>query len=90
MPKPPLDPDVADAVPSDSFVTLYDQQHVVTYMRLLQAEGEGADWRDVVRIVLHIDPEADPDRARNAYQSHLVRAKWMTEQGRLLRGAGSN
>ena len=90
MPKPPLDPNVADAAPSDASVTLYDQQHVVTYMRLLQAEGEGADWREVARLVLHIDPERQPDRARNAYQSHLARAKWMTEQGRLLRGTGSN
>jgi hypothetical protein len=43
-----------------------------------------------VRIVLHIDPKGEPDRARNAYLSHLQRAKWVTEQGRLLRGAGSN
>jgi hypothetical protein len=62
---------------------------VVTYFRLLQAEGEGADWREVARIVLHIDPDREPDRAGNAYRSHLSRAKWMTEQGRLLRGAGS-
>ncbi|KWV49281.1 hypothetical protein AS156_16190 [Bradyrhizobium macuxiense] len=87
MPTPPLDPDVADLAPKDTTVTSYDEQHVVTYMRLLQAEGEGVDWREVVRIVLHIDPEHEPDRARSAYQSHLSRAKWMTEQGRLLRVA---
>jgi hypothetical protein len=90
MSKPPLNPHVADAAPSDQTATSYDQQHAITYLRLLQAESEGADWRQVVRIVLHIDPEVDPDRARNAYQSHLERAKWMTEEGRLLRGAGSN
>ncbi|WP_316397151.1 DUF2285 domain-containing protein [Bradyrhizobium sp. 33ap4] len=87
MSKPPLNPDVADAAPSDQTATSYDHQHAITYLRLLQAESEGADWREVVRIVLHIDPEVDPDRARNAYQSHLARAKWMTEKGRLLRGA---
>jgi hypothetical protein len=38
-------------------------------------------------MVLHTDPELEPDRARNAYQSHLARAKWITEWGRLLRGA---
>jgi hypothetical protein len=90
MKKPELDPDVADVAPIDSALTTYDQQHVVTYARLLQAESEGADWREVARIVLHIDPERAPDRARNAYLSHLQRAKWVTEQGRLLRGAGSN
>lgn len=86
---PPLDPDVADAAPSEPVLTPYDEEHLVTYVRLLQAEGEGADWREVARIVLHIDPDREPDRARNAHQSHLLRAKWMTEQGRLLRGAGS-
>jgi hypothetical protein len=90
MIRPPVDPDVADVAPTDSALTTYDQEHVLTYARLLQAESEGADWREVARIVLHIDPEREPDRARNAYLSHLARAKWVTEQGRLLRGAGSN
>lgn len=88
--RPPLDPDVADAAPNESALTPYDEQHVVTYTRLLQAESEGADWREVTRIVLHIDPEREPDRAHNAYLTHLARAKWVTERGRLLRGAGSN
>jgi hypothetical protein len=90
MKKPELDPDVADVAPTDSALTTYDEQHVVTYARLLQAEGEGADWREVARIVLHIDPDRELDRAKNAYLSHLARAKWVTEQGRLLRGTGSN
>jgi predicted GNAT family N-acyltransferase len=89
MTKPPLDPDVADAAPTDQILTVYDEQHVVTYMRLLQAESEGADWMEVARVVLRIDPDREPDRARRAYQSHLARAKWVTEQGRLLRGTGS-
>lgn len=89
MKEPPVDPDVADVAPNETALTAYDEQHVVTYIRLLQAQGEGADWREVARIVLHIDPEREPDRARNAYQSHLARAKWVTEQGRLLRGTGS-
>lgn len=86
---PPLDPDVADLAPNEPALTAYDEQHVVTYVRLLQAEDEGADWRDVARVVLHIDPEREPERAQNAYESHLARAKWVTEQGRLLRGTGS-
>ena len=90
MQKPPLDPDVADSAPDDKALMPYDEQHVVTYTRLLQAESEGADWREVTRIVLHIDPEREPDRAHNAYLTHLARAKWVTERGRLLRGAGSN
>ena len=85
---PPLDPDIADVAPNEPALTAYDEQHVVTYVRLLQAEGEGADWREVARVVLHMDPEREPDRARIAYESHLARAKWVTEQGRLLRGTG--
>lgn len=86
---PPLDPNVVDLAPSGPVLTSYDEEHVVTYIRLLQAEGQGADWQEVARIVLHIDPDRELDRARTAYQSHLARAKWVTQQGRLLRGAGS-
>ena len=56
-PMPPLDPDLADLAPSEPALTPYDQEHAVTYMRLLDAEG--ADWREVVRIVLHIDPDRE-------------------------------
>ncbi|WIW50313.1 DUF2285 domain-containing protein (plasmid) [Bradyrhizobium sp. 62B] len=84
-----LGPEVADAPPAGDAMTSYDEQHVVTYMRLLQAESEGADWSEVARIVLHIDSDREPERARTAYQTHVQRAKWLTEQGRLLRGPGS-
>jgi hypothetical protein len=43
MQKPPLDPDVADTAPSDSVLTVYDEEHVITYLRLLDADGQGAD-----------------------------------------------
>jgi hypothetical protein len=86
----PLDPDVADTAPTESTLTDYDRQHFVTYLRLLDADDEGADWREVARIVLHIDPDREPARARTAFDSHLARAKWMTEHGyrHLLRGGG--
>jgi hypothetical protein len=81
MQTPPLDPDVADSAPSDSVLTAYDERHLVTYWRLLDADAEGADWREVARIVLHLDPELDSDRARRVFESHLSRAKWMTKHG---------
>jgi hypothetical protein len=92
MKKPPLDPDVADVAPTNSALTTYDEEHIITYLRLLDADAEGADWREVARLVLHIDPEREPTRARTAFDSHLTRAKWMTEQGysHLLRGGASN
>jgi hypothetical protein len=81
MRKPPLDPDVADTAPTDSTLTPYDHGHLITYQRLLDADAEGADWREVTEIVLHIDPKREPQRARRAYDSHLARARWMTEHG---------
>ena len=91
MQKPPLDPDVADIAPSEGAITDYDRGHLVTYLRLLDADAEGADWREVAQIVLHIDPDQEPDRARRAFETHLARAKWMSENGYrdLLRGGPS-
>jgi hypothetical protein len=81
MRKLPLDPDVADTAPTDSILTTYDHEHAVTYLRLLDADAAGADWKVVTEIVLHVDPEREPVRARQAYESHLTRARWMTKQG---------
>jgi hypothetical protein len=50
MKTPLLDPDVADTAPSDSVLTVYDEEHIITYLRLLDANAEGADWREVARI----------------------------------------
>jgi T6SS, Transcription factor, DNA binding domain len=88
MQKPELDPPLADLAPNSTGLTGYDEQHLVTYLRLLDAAAEGADWQEVARIVLHIDPELEPERARRAWDSHLARARWMTENGyrHLLQG----
>jgi len=92
MPNPPLDPDVADEAPTGPGLTAYDQEHLVTYLRLLDADAEGADWEEVARIVLHIDPNRELERARHAFDSHLARAKWITASGylHLLRPGSAN
>lgn len=92
MKKLPRDPDVADVAPADAVLTVYDEEHVITYLRMLDADAEGADWREVAEIVLHINPELEHDRAKRAFSTHLTRAKWMTEHGYrdLLRGGASN
>jgi hypothetical protein len=91
MQTPPLDPDIADIAPSGTVLTSYDNEHLVTYLRLLDAHAEGADWREVARMVLHLDPEHECDRARKTFDSHLSRAKWMTEHGyRLLLCGGAS
>jgi T6SS, Transcription factor, DNA binding domain len=89
MQAPPLDPDVADTAPTVSVLTPYDHEHLITYLRLLDADVDGADWREVASIVLHIDSDREPDRARRAFESHLARAKWMTEHGYRLLLAGT-
>lgn len=88
MQTPQRDPNVSDLAPTEAVLTGYDEQHLVTYLRLLDAAAEGADWREVARIVLHIDPDREPDRARRAWETHLARAEWMTKSGyrHLLRG----
>jgi hypothetical protein len=55
--KPPLDPDLHRSSALDP-----DEQHLVTYLRMLDVNTDGADWREVSRIVLHIDAELEPDR----------------------------
>ena len=70
MHSPPLDPPVADAAPTDGILTGYDEQHLVTYLRLLDAEKDGADWQEVAKLVLHIDPAREPVRARRAWDTH--------------------
>jgi len=79
--KPELDPDVNDLAPMEPDVTLYDEAHFVTYLRLLDAETDGADWTEVARIVLHRDPVAVQVRTRACWESHLARAQWMTKIG---------
>jgi hypothetical protein len=53
-----LDPDVDDEAPDGPNITVYDEAHFVTYLRLLDAERDGAHWTEVARIVLHCDPIA--------------------------------
>jgi hypothetical protein len=73
--------EVSDEVPQANAVTPYDLQHATTYLRLLDAEAEGADWREVARLLLGLDPRRDPERAHQVWQDHLARAQWMSEHG---------
>lgn len=70
-----------DDAPTGDLLTDYDRAHVKLYVRLLDAEADGADWREVVRILFGIDAEAEPERARRVHDSHLARAHWMSEHG---------
>jgi hypothetical protein len=48
---------------------------------MLDADAEGVDWREVARVVLHLDPDLDLARARRSFEGHLARAKWMSSEG---------
>lgn len=74
-----------DAPPESPVLTEYDREHMKEYIRVLDAAADGADWREAVALIFEIDPQAEPERARRVHDSHLARARWMTELGyRLL------
>jgi hypothetical protein len=68
-------PPFEDRPPELDRVGPYDQKHLASYLRLLDAEAEGADWREAVAVIFGLDPEKEPKRAKRA------RAHWMTEKG---------
>ena len=70
-----------DHAPDLPVLTHYDDAHVVDYLRLLDADSEGADWREVAVVLFELDPAAEPERAQQMHASHLARARWMTEVG---------
>lgn len=76
-------PAFMDSPPLTERVNAYDEAHFATYLRLLDAAEEGADWREVARIVFGLDVAADPERAKRMHDSHLARARWMSESGYL-------
>ena len=79
--RPLLDPDVEDEAPRGPDITTYDEQHYVTYLRLLDASRDGADWQEVASIVLHRDPVRDEAGTRRCWESHLERARWLSNKG---------
>jgi hypothetical protein len=76
MRKTILIPAVADKAPNSSTLTSYDEEKLLTYLRLLDAEAEGAEWDEATLLVLQIDPVH-----RRIWESHLARAKWLAEHG---------
>ncbi len=75
--KPPL----LDEPPWSDHVTDYDRAHFDVYLRLLDASAEGAEEHEIIQVVLGLDASQEPERARRMFESHLRRARWMTETG---------
>lgn len=70
-----------DEPPQSPALTSYDRAHMKLYLRLLDAETDGADWREAVSVLFGIDPNREPERAQRVHRTHLARARWMTEHG---------
>ena len=80
-PRPSLALDLLPAPPVSEELTDYDYRLMIIYLRLLDAYMDGADWREVARIVLHLDPDDDPKGVRAIHTAHLKRARWMRDHG---------
>ena len=66
-------------------LTDFDRAHLVTYLRLLDADAAGADWWATATEVLRVDPMTDRKVGQRTYEAYLARARWMTNVGyRLL------
>jgi hypothetical protein len=72
---------LADEAPDANTVTGYDEEHLIAYRGLLNAEADGAEWDEAALLVLCIDPIREPARAHRMWESHLARAKWLAEHG---------
>jgi hypothetical protein len=77
MPVPSFD----DRPPASDKLTDYDERHLVTYLRLLDAALEGADWREVANVVFGIDASRNEERAKIVYDNHLARGQWLAKSG---------
>lgn len=67
--------------PQSSSITDYDRLHLKLYLRLLDADDDHADWREVARVLFDMEPDREPENARRIYESHLSRARWMSASG---------
>ena len=88
MAKPTEQSGVDASAPTGDSLTEYDMLHLPDYLRLLHAANDGEPWEEAAKVVLGLDPNKDPEQAKSTYDSHLSRARWMTEHGyrQMLRG----
>ena len=70
-----------DQPPESDMLTDYDREHMKLYLRVFDAAAEGADWREVVQVLFGLDPDQEPERSKRVHDSHLARARWMSQHG---------
>lgn len=71
---------IADKAPVENAVTAYDEAHFSLYLQILDAITARASVADMCRTILGCDPDNDP-RCVAALESHVARARWMSERG---------
>jgi len=81
MVRPEIDAEVDDEAPAAATITRYDERHLITYLRLLDAAAQNVDWREAAREILRRDPSRRTSRVKRCWESHLARARWMSEHG---------
>ncbi len=62
-------------------LTDYDREHAALYLRLLDADAAGADWREVAQVVMRLDVDRGVEKARLMHATHLARAQWLRDEG---------
>ncbi|WP_449045766.1 DNA -binding domain-containing protein [Paracoccus versutus] len=72
-----------DQPPAGDEPTSYDREQLTLYLRLLDADRDGAGWQEAFEIIFGIDPSEHPERAEKVFTSHLDRAKWLASSGYL-------
>jgi hypothetical protein len=70
-----------DEAPTGAAVSAYDIAHAALYVRLLDAEAAGLDWRTIAAQLFAIDAARERERARRVVESHAARARWMRDEG---------
>ncbi|MEX3014050.1 hypothetical protein [Gymnodinialimonas hymeniacidonis] len=52
-----------------------------TYLRLLDADRDQADWREAAAIILDLDVDRDPQGSRAVFEKLLKQAHWLRDHG---------
>ena len=76
-----IDAAVDDEAPTGGRITEYDERHLATYLRLLDAAAQRVHWKHGARNILGRDPAEQTRRVKRCWDSHLKRARWISEHG---------
>ena len=74
--------DLIPVPPNRGALTAYDRAHFVTYLKLLDADAMGVDWKETARDVLLLDPNADTATASPRLRRPSL-ARSLDDAGRL-------